>query len=499
MSANKKKLWLFEYLTCFTTGFAVLALELVAFRILAPFFGMSIYVTGIIINAILFALAIGYALGGYAADRTHSWKLPYVAILISAIYLTIVYILNTPLLEFLSNASVIPGTTTAVVVLFFIPMVLIAFLPPYLIKLISTHEEVGTTAGRIYAVSTLGSILGGITTTFAFIPILGSLSTFFITVVLLFLVAISGLVRSTALKITYPLLLIPLLGVTNLKECDCIYSGESEYNYITITENKGQRLLKLNDGAGFHSHSINPNTMLTNEYYDHFLLPLILSNINNILILGNGAGTSMTQIAKLFDTNIDGVEIDPKLTILGETYFGLNLSSKLRVFNEDARTFINKNKRKYDLILVDIYAGGPFVPFHVTTVQFFRKIRQSLSENGVVAINIPAFSLDQELGEYYLNTIANVFPERTYLSGCIVYSFLSEINIDKMRTSIRSKQLPNTLIELAEKTINHMQLLEHTGSNKILSDDYAPVGYLTQTALKEHPDFVCKEQASRFP
>ena len=117
--------------------------ELAAFRILAPYFGMSSYVTGIIINVILLALAAGYVLGGQVADRHRSWKLPYLAVLLSASYLLLVYLFYGPLLQFFSIRSAIIGTAFTVLLMFFVPMVLLAFLPPYLIRLISTERAVG--------------------------------------------------------------------------------------------------------------------------------------------------------------------------------------------------------------------------------------------------------------------------------------------------------------------------------------------------------------------
>ena len=460
---------------------------------------MSSYVTGIIINIILLGLAVGYVLGGYVADRHHSWKLPYIVISLSALYLLVAFLLYTPLLESFSFRSVIIGSTLTLTLMFFIPMVFLAFIPPYLIRLIATREAVGRTAGNIYALSTLGSIAGGIMTTFVFIPYFGSRISFLITIFLLFTIATLGLIKFVSARIFLLLLLVPVYFLPDLKTGNYLYRGESEYNVITLSDNEGRLYLRLNDDFGHHSQSLDPKTMLSHDYYDYLLLPQMLLEAKTTLILGNGAGTSMKQTGHFFDTEIDAVEIDSKLTELGKIYFGLKLSDRMKIFHEDARTFMNRNNKKYDVILVDVYGGGPYVPFHVATEQFFNLVRSALTENGVAAVNIPFFSLDQELGQYYLNTIENVFPQTSFISGCVVYVFNSEMSLKKLYATLNNKNFSPELTELADKVVAHLKKISGTDLNRKLTDNYAPIEKMTFELLNKNISHHGCEQPSRFP
>lgn len=328
---------LFGYFTCFVTGLSILVLELTAFRLLAPFFGTSSYVVGAIINTILLALAVGYLVGGYTVDRYKSMRLPYLVVLACALYLTPIYLFYPQLLRILADYSVIAGAFLAIVVMFFIPMVLLALVPPYLIKLLLVKGKVGAASGLIFSISTLGSIIGGLFTTFLFIPYLGSQLTMLSTLVILYLLATVGLLiyRSRTVLLSTAVIL-PLLLSPDAKPAKAIYYGESEYNVIMVAKAYDRHLLLLNDNLGLQSVSLNPDTQLAEHFYtDFFLLPYLLDkDIERTLILGNAAGTNMTSIAHYFPGQVDGIEIDPVITRLGERYFDLDLSDpQIRVIH----------------------------------------------------------------------------------------------------------------------------------------------------------------------
>ena len=472
-----------EYITCFMTGFAVLVFELASFRLLAPYFGVSSYVTGSIINTILLALSIGYVLGGYAADKYKSARLPYLVILGSTVYLFLIYAVYPQILQPLSFRSVILGSSTAILSMFFIPMVLLAFIPPYFIKLLAHDNHVGKAAGGIFSLSTIGSIIGGIATTFIFIPHLGSRLTFLLTVILLLVISVAGLWRFTKFSPLLLLLFIPFKFVS-ANTSDFLYSTESEYNIIMVTEEHGQRFLRLNKLWGHHSKSLNPETKLSGDYYDELLVAQLFFDAKNTLILGNAAGTSMMQIRYFFGTQVDGVEIDPVITEVGKEFFGLVLDDKMRIYHEDARTYLIKNQEKYDVIYVDVYAGSAYVPFHVTTVEFFELAQKSLSENGVMAINLHFYPPGSELKEYILNTIVTVFPY-SFLSQHILYSFKNATSLQELRVSLNRKKIPLSLWPIASRTFQKIRKVKLTAAEKIFTDDYAPVESMTYAILRE--------------
>ena len=472
-----------EYITCFVTGFAVLVFELASFRLLAPYFGVSTYVTGSIINTILLALSIGYILGGYAADKYKSARLPYLVILGSTVYLFVIYAVYPQILQSLSFRSVILGSSTAILSMFFLPMVLLAFIPPYFIKLLAHKNHVGRTAGGIFSLSTMGSIIGGIATTFLFIPHLGSRTTFFLTVILLLVISVVGLWRFTKFSPLLLFLFIPFKFVS-ANTSDFLYSTESEYNIIMVTQESGQRFLRLNKLWGYHSKSLNPVTKLSGDYYDELLVAQLFLDAKTTLILGNAAGTSMMQTRYFFNTAVDGVEIDPVITEVGKKFFGLVLDDKSKIYHEDARTFLIKSRKKYDVIYVDIFAGSAYVPFHVITREFFELVKAALSENGVMAINLHPYPSGSEIKEYILNTVVTVFP-CSFLSQHILYSFNSPTSLLKLRASLDWRKIPLSLVPIASRTLQGMRKVKLTSAEKIFTDDYAPVESLTYEILHE--------------
>jgi len=472
-----------EYITCFVTGFAVLVFELASFRLLAPYFGVSTYVTGSIINTILLALSIGYILGGYAADKYKSARLPYLVILASTLYLFLIYAVYPQILQSLSLRSVILGSSIAILSMFFIPMILLAFIPPYFIKLLAHKNHVGKAAGGIFSLSTVGSIIGGIATTFLFIPHLGSRITFFLTVILLLAISVVGLWRFTKFSPLLLFLFVPFKFVS-ANTSDFLYSTESEYNIIMVTQEYGQRFLRLNKLWGYHSKSLNPETKLSGDYYDEFLVAQLFLDAKSTLILGNAAGTSMMQTRYFFDTAVDGVEIDPVITEVGKKFFGLVLDDKTKIYHEDARTYLIKNKKKYDVIYVDIFAGSAYVPFHVTTKQFFELVKAALSENGVMAINLHPYPPGSEIKEYILNTVTTVFPY-SFFSQHMLYSFKSPTDLAKLRGSLDRRKIPSSLVPIASRTFQGMRKVKITSPEKIFTDDFAPVESMTYAILRE--------------
>ncbi|MBW2980966.1 fused MFS/spermidine synthase [Candidatus Woesearchaeota archaeon] len=467
------------YLTCFTTGFAILVLELISFRLLAPYFGTSIYVSGIIINTVLLALAAGYFAGGYVVDRLKSEKLPYLVILGSCIYLIVIFSVYPLLLNMISFRSVIIGSSIAIVAMFFVPTALLAFIPPYLIKLLLIKRMVGKASGEIFSLSTLGSIAGGIMTTFIFIPYLGSRTSFLIAIGLLLVISTIGLIKfnkgSLFLILAFLILLLPPEKTTGY-----VYKTESEYNIIKVVEEGGRLQLRLNHDYSYHSITLDPETHLSNAYYDYYLFPQMLINAEETLILGNGAGTSMMETDYFFDTNIDGVEIDPMVTEVGNAYFGLRLNEGLSIFHQDARVFLNQNKKKYDIVYIDVYSGEPHVPFHIATVEFFELVNRSLNDDGIVAINVPYYSPNTELSEYYTNTITTVFPNSyVFEKKHMLYSFKADIDKEAMSKIIEGKILHANLEAIAKEVLAEIKEISQESSEKVFSDDHAPVEVMT--------------------
>jgi spermidine synthase len=479
----KSKNELLYYTTCFTTGFAILVFELLSFRMLAPYFGNSSIVIGTIINSILLALAVGYYLGGYIADKKKSNTLIYHVIIISSFYMLCVYLTYPVFLKNIAGLPVIAGTLLAVIILFFLPMILLSFVPPYLIKVISSKDDIGISSGKIFSLSTLGSIVGGIFTTFFFIPVIGTKISILISCIMLFLIGVFGLGRLKLLPLSLIFIIAAPLALTNQSEANIIYTDESVYNIISVEQDGIIFYLRLNDNIGHHSVYIKGRG-LTTTYTDIHLFPHMLMNAKKTLILGNASGTMMTQISHFFDRAIDGVEIDDELTRIGLKYFGLTLDGTKKVFHEDARVFLQKNKEKYDIIHVDLYAGNPYIPFHLSTVEFFKLVDESLSDNGIVVVNYPKFlEKNEELSKYYLGTMMSVFPS-TFISNEALFAFKTPTSVLDVKKAISAQKFPNELIQVAQKALSKLKPVDDQETSAFFTDDYAPIELMTFNALK---------------
>lgn len=471
-----------SYATCFVTGFAILVFELLSFRMLAPYFGNSSMVIGTIINSILLALAIGYYLGGYTADRKKSRDLIYQVILVSAVYIFLVYLTYPVILKSIATLPVIAGSLLAIVILFFPPMILLSFVPPYLIKLISSKDDIGISSGKIFSLSTLGSIMGGIFTTFFLIPFVGTKISVLISAIILFLLGVGGLGNARLLSLALVFAFLSPFALSARSESKIVYQDESVYNIIAVEQDEDIFYLKLNDNIGHHSVTINEKTVLTGTYTDMHLLPYLFIDARKALVLGNGAGNIMMQVARFSGAAIDGVEIDSDITRVGTAYFGLDLNDKRRVYHEDARVFLQKNREKYDVIHVDLFAGNPYIPFHLSTIEFFRLLNDSLADDGALVVNYPRFiENDRQLSQYYLGTIKNVFPS-VFVSDEAVFAFKADISAARLRNLIVAQRPAGTLFIVARDALKKFG--EVGPIPLFFSDDFAPIEMMTYAALK---------------
>lgn len=477
---NKREI--LYYISSFITGATTLIIELVSFRMLAPYFGTSSYVTGITINIVLLALAIGYYVGGYIGDKFYNEKLPFFLLLLTSFYLFFIFIFYNKFLTLVSELNVIVGTILSVLSMFFTPIIIFAFIPTYFIKNLASKTTLGKTAGAIYSLSTIGSIIGGILTTFIFIPYFGSKTTFLLGIVIIFIISIIGLTISLKqlflLIFFLPIFFIP----TKSYEYNFIYSKESEYNIIKLEKVFDDIYVYLNNQFAFFSKSLNKD-MLSESYFDYFLLGPIINNAKNILILGNGAGTSMISLSHFFKAKIEGIEIDSALTDVGKTFFNLRESENIKIIHQDARVYINRTKEKYDIIIVDLYNGGTYVPFHLATKEFFRAIYKKLNSDGIMIVNIPFYAQNNLLEEYYLNTIYSFF-KNNFVADNILFSFKSNITISEIEKKLDNYNESNILKKRINEIRNNITECQIKNSKNFFTDNRSMIEKLTFSAIK---------------
>lgn len=420
---------IFLYLTEFFAGMSVMAVELGASRLLAPYFSSSQIVWTIIIGTIMIAMALGNIYGGKSADKSPNPDKLYGRILIAAVWIALIpvagkYIvlgISALLIFTVNNNFLIIAAFCACMVIFVFPLFLLGTVTPSLAKYsVSSLDDSGRTVGTLGAFNTIGSIIGTFVPTFVTIPAVGTSITFLIFAGILIVLSVIYFVSS---RVGYKKIIIS--GVIFVSCCvfghgdsfafwqkDLTYEGESIYNYLQVSEDDKQVSLSTNVLFGVQSVYMKDDT-LTGLYYDYAMAaPLMVPDKNpdsmEVLILGMGTGTYATQCRKYFgDMNIEGVEIDEKITKLSRKYFAL--PDDINVTTYDGRAFLNASDRKYDVIMVDAYQDIT-IPFQMSSAEFFRLVKSHLNENGVMVVNMNMRGNDDgDINQYLADTISSVF------------------------------------------------------------------------------------------
>jgi predicted membrane-bound spermidine synthase len=447
----------FLLLVVFLAGIGTLGIEMVASRLLAPYFGTSQPIWAVVIGLTLIYLTIGYRLGGTMADRDPDERLLYRIITWAGFVTGFIPLLSDPILRFsqgtIARVAVgsFLGALFGVLILFAAPVILMAMVSPFAIRLQLKRVEAGIaaagrTAGSLSALSTVGSIVGTFLTVLYLIPAIGTARTTYLIAGFLIVVGLIGLRDWRYLAML--LIVVGLFFYTtstrgNIKAADCqgctlLAESESTYNYIQIAKSESQSYgpqvnLILNEGQAIHSiyhprfeQSHNPLDLLTGGGpWDYFTVaPYFFPNrdpstIKSFAMLGSATGTVPKQFLAIYgaDAQIDAVEIDPEIIKMGREYFDMRDSSydpshpNYRVHPEDARYWLANADRSYDVIGMDAY-HQPYIPFHLTTVEFFQQVKQHLTPDGVAVVNAgKAPDGDDRLGAALAGTMRQVFPQ----------------------------------------------------------------------------------------
>jgi predicted membrane-bound spermidine synthase len=388
-------------LLVFVVGASSLGGEIAAARLLAPFFGASTIVWANTIATVLLALSIGYWLGGRLADRYPHARGLGLLCLAAAALLGLVPFAADPFLELSVDAfdaiavGAFAGSLAGVLVLIALPVVLLGAASPWAIRLrLERVEDAGSTAGRMYAISTLGSLAGTFLAALLLVPFVGTRRTFLLLALALALTAVLVLRRPRQLLV--PLALAALLAVpaggvkVTSDDGRVIYETETAHQYVRVVERPdGSRRLELNEGRAVHSRYV-PGTTLTGGVWDGYLvLPFAARRDppGRLAILGNGAGTTARAYGRYFpSTRIDAVELDGHLHDVGKRFFGLRERPGLRLVTDDARPFLRRAGVRYDAIFVDAYQQQ-YIPFYLASREFFQLARERLRPGGVLIVN----------------------------------------------------------------------------------------------------------------
>jgi spermidine synthase len=492
------------FFTVFVSGMTVLAVEMSASRLLAPYFGDSQLIWANLIGLIMIYLAGGYYLGGRLADKYPRPQLLYQLATWAGFHIGLIPYLSRPILRLSVSgfdsyaAGIIVGSFLGILLLFTVPVVLLGCISPFAIRLQSgSVASTGHTAGTIYALSTLGSILGTFLPTLILIPLLGTSTTFLLCSLTLLLVSLGGLLRTMGCRAAWYLLL-PLVilllrvflpgGIVRPTE-GLVYENESFYNYIQVADQAGRRVLRLNEGQATHS-AYRPGQVLVGGVWDYFLLaPYFASlptpdELDRVCMIGLAAGTAAKQYTAIYGpVPIDGVELDPEIVHAGRRFFDMN-EPNLNVVVQDGRRFLDQTDEIYDVIIADAYRQ-PYIPFHLTTREFFSLAREHLSAGGVVMVNVGRTASDFRLVEVLAATMSQVFDTVFILDVPGITNSLA-IGTDQTVTleqvyagldTISNEELALVAAQAAGR------IRYHDGHGLVLTDDRAPVEHLTHLII----------------
>ncbi len=447
-----------------------------------------------VIGLMLAFLALGYWLGGRAADARPEPALLGQILLAASLLLAVTPFAARPLLHLALDGfdslsiGVVAGSFLGVLALFLLPVTLTGAVAPFAVRLALTDVgEAGRVAGRLYALSTTGGILGTFLSALVAIPLLGTRRTLLVTALLL-AVAAAPLARRRALAIAAILAAAAAFAPGGIKRsAGVIWEADSQYQYIRVLQySDGSRALELNEGIAQQSVWY-PHSVLTGGYWDLFLvLPKLLDRPpRTMLVIGDAGGTIPRAYGRFYPrVQIDGVEVDPKVSEAGRRYFGLDAIPRLRTITADGRVFLGRTGRRYDVIVVDAYRQ-PYIPFQLATVEFFRLVRAHLAPGGVVALNVAATPHDRRLSDAVGSTLGAVFPEVWRWQALRFSDLVFAFNMPSARGPLvrRVAMLAPALRSLAPLFRSGLSRLESGGA--ALTDDRAPVEWLTDRMLAE--------------
>ena len=505
------------YLLVFGVGAGALAIELAAARLLDPWFGNSQIVWAALISLVLACLALGAWIGGRVGDRSPR-LLPLLAVvMVSGVATAVIPVMAQPVLQLAIHdlleveAGLLLAAMAAVAILLTFPLVLLGAVTPWVVRIaLSSIDTGGRTAGSLYAVGTVGSILGTLAPVLWLVPSYGTRRTFLLIGLWLVLLALCGTPwvarRQHVAGFVGVLMMAALLGFDVLSGSTSIrpgpvagsipsqllYEEESRYNYIAVREAGGERWLKLNEGNGIHS-VWHPDYILSHGIWDYLLLAPWFSAdppdpaTTRVLVIGLAAGTVSSLWTDVSGpATITGVELDPAILEVGREWFAMDRPN-LTAVAADGRQWLSRQdpSEVWDVVLVDAYRV-PYIPFHLTTLEWFALVDDHLAPNGVVAMNVGRTETDLSLVEAMVTTMSAVWPQVLVLEEPVPEGVLGNVLVVGMREPASvgvfadniaglPRHLPEEFRAFATTTVDQIRVEGPDSDLRIWTDDQAPI------------------------
>ncbi|MGE5599235.1 MAG: spermidine synthase, partial [Bacteroidota bacterium] len=376
------------HLIVFLSGAVLMSLEMIGSRLLAPFFGNSIYVWGSLITVVMAALTLGYYLGGKTADRRPSLSPLGGIFLLAGLLVGFLPLWSARLGWRLSQYEPRLGSLLAALAYFFLPSLLLAMISPFGVKLAGRSlGNIGGTAGRLSAVSSAGSILGTLVTSFYLVPVMGVRAIAHSLGLILFgLAVLAGMAALRAGRAKgrrrFPLGLIILACAASLALVLCwrstkpenpahpgsssvstLYARDTLYHHLVVDQSGGERHLHFDNSWQSALDLTDPDRMVFDYTSAMHLAAVARPSPRRALLIGLGGGSMPRRFLRDYPSleRMDVVEIDPEVAAVARKYFLLPDDPRLRVIIEDGRIFVERRARliaqgldePYDLVMID--------------------------------------------------------------------------------------------------------------------------------------------------
>lgn len=483
----------------FVTGGVVLVVEVVATRILAPYFGNTIFTFSSVLSVILAALSIGYAIGGRLSDRYPNERLFAFIIAASGLSIYLVYLCVVLILPLAAHSlDIVSGPLIVSSGLFFLPACLLGLLSPFAINLqsrLTPEAGIGTISGRIFFWSTAGSIIGSLGTGFFLIPHFG-VNAILIGVVVLLLGLGAALLLMAQVRgsVVGGLLCIGILGAIFAPAMGpdlSLYGQETRYQKVNVVDgqydNRPARFF-LQDHTPSGAIYLESDEPVFESVKYAALYRVLYPDIHRALIIGGGAYNIPKKLLQdVPNIQVDVAEIDPALQPIAERYFGLKSDNRLIHHVVDGRQFLHGTEVRYDLIYSDVYYSFS-IPMHLATAEFFEAARAKLNDKGFFLGNFIGRLVADDGQSFLLSemrTFQEIFPNSYFFltepdhptegQNVIFLGFKHSTPID-FNGSLFTSQTDPFLRSLKGKLIDTAPL-DLTRYPK-LTDNYAPVEYL---------------------
>jgi len=498
----------------FTSGFVSLGVEITASRLMERAFGSTLWAWSTLIGLILSYLSLGYFLGGKLADRFPSPALLFRIAFLAGLFTGFIPFAAPALFTLMRSVSPDGSLLNLISLIAFflgialllaVPVTLMGSISPFALRLsIRNIGEAGESGGTIFALSTVGSLLGTFMSPFFFIPFLGTTRTFLTLALILMAASLLGIAPSARGRTSLYLLLAAASLSLGFKakipppaKGQVLFEGESPYNYVWVVQSGQDVYLMLNEGFGVQS-LYNPEEVLTGGIWDYFLLaplfnppPFSTAEVKNLCLIGLAGGTISRLYNQIYSPIlIEGIEIDPLVVEAARKFMALD-SPNLKVIVDDGRRYLSRSGKVYDVIAIDAYRP-PYIPYHLTTKEFFQEVLKHLSPRGVIAVNVAHTPSDYRLVNAIASTMASVFPSvyiideppaEHPIANSLIVGTVSETRPENFSQNMAFIDNPH-LLAVAKRALPEVKIF--MGGSSILTDDHAPVEHLTHLTILDY-------------